>query len=224
MDTDTDRTIVKNIATIFQARLTKSAVDSALLGGAGAPMLTVFAYKGERWVGAFDWGLIAWGRSEEGQLHSRAETLRANAGNRPLTIRRCVIPMPFFHQRITVDGLGAGTVGKRARVERGDGIFIAAAGIWDEWKSPDGQEVRRTCAIVTTTPNDTMAQIHDRMPVILPAQAWDMWLNPEERSPKAVLSLLQPWSGAPLLITLAEKSKAAPKPPSPQTGDLFGSL
>jgi putative SOS response-associated peptidase YedK len=57
-----------------------------------------------------------------------------------------------------------------------DSIF-AFAGIWEEWKNPEGQLVE-TCSIITTTPNALCADVHDRMPAILPDDAYGLWLDP----------------------------------------------
>ena len=58
-----------------------------------------------------------------------------------------------------------------------DGLF-AFAGLWEHWMSPDGSEIE-TGVIVTTAPNREVAEIHDRMPVILPPESYDAWLMPD---------------------------------------------
>jgi putative SOS response-associated peptidase YedK len=68
---------------------------------------------------------------------------------------------------------------------------MALAGIWDVWPGPT--EKLFTCAIVTTTANSIVEPVHDRMPVILPPEAWDAWLNPSESDPAKLLPLLQPF-------------------------------
>src|ERR1700681_1840362 len=54
---------------------------------------------------------------------------------------------------------------------------FAFAGLWDNWKSPDGQQLR-TCTIITTEPNEIVAPIHNRMPAILLPEAREAWLDP----------------------------------------------
>jgi putative SOS response-associated peptidase YedK len=56
-----------------------------------------------------------------------------------------------------------------------DSIF-AFAGLWETWKNPAGQLIE-TCSIITTTPNSLLQDVHDRMPVILPDEAYDQWLG-----------------------------------------------
>ena len=58
------------------------------------------------------------------------------------------------------------------------GDLFAFAGLWEGWKQPDGEWLH-TCTIITTGPNALVVPIHDRMPVILPREAEDVWLDPE---------------------------------------------
>ena len=67
---------------------------------------------------------------------------------------------------------------------------FAFAGLWAAWRTPEDTWLR-SCTIVTTTPNDTLAPIHDRMPVILPADAEEAWLDPQS-DPDALRGLLRP--------------------------------
>ncbi len=79
-------------------------------------------------------------------------------------------------------------------VHRRDGEPMAFAGLWEVWRDRNAGEDAdwlRTFAIVTTRPNDLLAPIHDRMPVILPEAAWDTWLDPEAE-PAVLESLLVP--------------------------------
>jgi putative SOS response-associated peptidase YedK len=110
-------------------------------------------------------------------INARAESLAtSNAYKGAFRRRRAIIPADGFYEwRKLPDG-------KRKQpyfIQRGDGDPIALAGLWEEWRGPDRKgEPLRTCTIITTTPNETMAPIHDRMPVILPPSAWDTWLDP----------------------------------------------
>jgi putative SOS response-associated peptidase YedK len=75
--------------------------------------------------------------------------------------------------------------------------MFAFAGLWDRWINPQGEEVE-TCTIITTTPNSHLADIHDRMPVILPSGAYGSWLNPKMRDTRIALGRLVPYAGAML--------------------------
>ena len=70
--------------------------------------------------------------------------------------------------------------------------MFAFAGIWDRWKDPSGQWIR-SCSILTTTPNALTSPIHDRMPVILDRDRYDLWLDPVMTDVKAVSGMLKPY-------------------------------
>jgi putative SOS response-associated peptidase YedK len=80
-----------------------------------------------------------------------------------------------------------------------DALF-AFAGLWEERKGLKG--IVRSCTIITTEPNELMADIHDHMPVILPRDYENAWLDPEWRDIPEILELLKPYP--------AEKMKAIP--------------
>ena len=73
-----------------------------------------------------------------------------------------------------------------------DDEIFAFAGIWDSWRNPEGQSVE-TCSIITTTPNSLCAEVHDRMPVILPDDVYDLWLDPGFQKADAICDLLKPF-------------------------------
>lgn len=67
---------------------------------------------------------------------------------------------------------------------------FAFAGLWDSWKSPDGNH-RTSCTILTTEANESVQPVHHRMPIILSAEVYSDWLNPSLNQPEEILSLLQ---------------------------------
>jgi len=69
--------------------------------------------------------------------------------------------------------------------------LFAFAGIWDRWKNASGNAVE-TCSILTTTPNAVTAVVHDRMPVILDLDSYDLWLDPGMKNVASVSELLRP--------------------------------
>lgn len=79
--------------------------------------------------------------------------------------------------------------------EVGEGEVFALAGLWDEWRSPDG-EVIESCTILTTTPNSLVAEVHDRMLVIVPADKYEVWLDPDVTDFEAIRDILQPYDAA----------------------------
>ena len=73
-----------------------------------------------------------------------------------------------------------------------DRMPMAFAGLWEQWRSPEG-EIVESCTIIVTEANALMQTIHDRMPVILPADDWDAWLSPVTRDTEKLQSLLKPY-------------------------------
>ena len=73
-----------------------------------------------------------------------------------------------------------------------DRRLMALAGLWENWRSPAGEWVR-SFAIITTTPNELCAQLHDRMPVVLKPEAWPAWLGEEPASGEALRALFKPY-------------------------------
>ena len=72
------------------------------------------------------------------------------------------------------------------------GRLMALAGLWENWRSPAGEWVR-SFAIVTTTPNELCAELHDRMPVVLGREAWPAWLREEPADARQLKALLAPY-------------------------------
>jgi putative SOS response-associated peptidase YedK len=72
------------------------------------------------------------------------------------------------------------------------GELFAFAGLWDGWKNAEGAWVK-TCSILTTIPNAVTATIHDRMPVILDRENYDLWLDPGMQNVAAISELLKPY-------------------------------
>lgn len=70
--------------------------------------------------------------------------------------------------------------------------MFAFAGLWDGWKDPSGQWIR-SCSILTTTPNAVTSQVHDRMPVILRPDDYDLWLDTGMANVDLVSELLRPF-------------------------------
>jgi putative SOS response-associated peptidase YedK len=73
-----------------------------------------------------------------------------------------------------------------------NGGLFAFAGLWERWKTPEG-DILRSCTIITTEANDTLRPIHNRMPVILWPDTYGTWLGEEEASPEALMDLMRPF-------------------------------
>jgi putative SOS response-associated peptidase YedK len=146
-----------------------------------------------RAITAYRWGLVPhWSDDSKGaarMINARAETITASPAFRhAFERRRCIVPVDSFYE-----WKREGTVRQPYRIVRADGLPLALAGLWAGWRDPDTEQVRRTFTIVTTTPNDVIADLHDRMPVILEPGSWDRWLdNGSGADPGELLAMLQP--------------------------------
>jgi len=79
--------------------------------------------------------------------------------------------------------------------EVGEGEVFALAGLWAQWKSPEGQIIE-SCTILTTTSNSLVADLHDRMPVIVPPDKYHLWLGPDVTDFEAIRDILKPYDAA----------------------------
>lgn len=160
-----------------------------------APTDQVYAvaeHESERRLGSFRWGLIPWFAKElkvgARHINARAETVHEKAAfKRSLENRRCIIPADGFFEWERKE-----TGGKLPHyLFRTDGKPLALAGLWGSWRNEAGDRIT-SCTIITTTPNDLVAPIHDRMPAILEREVWDEWLDPEFREIGALREMLSP--------------------------------
>jgi putative SOS response-associated peptidase YedK len=160
-----------------------------------APMqkVAVVVQKEEhRALTAYRWGLVpSWAKDPKigsRMINARAETVATSPAFRDsFRRRRCIVPADAFYewQRL------AGTRQPYA-IRRRDGQPLAFAGLWSSWRVPELPEPLRTFTIITTTPNELMAELHDRMPVILPRDAWSLWLDPQPGDVGELHGLLVP--------------------------------
>lgn len=143
-------------------------------------------------LGYFKWGLIpAWSKDEKvgsKMINARSESVEVKPSfKHAFQKRRClVIADSFYEWKKTQHG----KVPYRIKL-KSDELF-AMAGIWEGWKSLDG-EMRYTCSILTTQSNQVMAPIHDRMPVILKPDAEKIWLDPSLKDSEKLKKLLVPY-------------------------------
>lgn len=139
----------------------------------------------------FRWGLIpSWAKDLKfgaRMINARAETVAEKPAFRAaFKRRRCLIPADGFYEWQKLDQSK-----QPIYIHAQDGRPFALAGLWETWHSADGSMIE-SCAILTTTPNDLMAPIHNRMPVILEPEDYEMWLDPGPR-PEDGLHLLRPY-------------------------------
>ncbi len=138
----------------------------------------------------FRWGLVPqWAKDASigyRMINARAETAAEKPSFRgPLRSRRCVIPATaFFEWKRTATAKVPFCIRHRDRTP------LAFAGLWDRWQGADG--VVETCSILTTAANSALAELHDRMPVILSDRTVAPWLDPENSDAAFLSSLLAP--------------------------------
>ena len=150
-------------------------------------VLTVMSDGGERTLIPARWGLIpSWSKEPKGIINARSETLNEKPSfSESFERRRCLIPADGFYEWEN---------SRKSRqpyyFQMKDEELFYFAGIWDQWRR--GDESITSCAIITTTPNELLETIHDRMPVILPAETHPAWFARDIR-PTALLSLLNPF-------------------------------
>jgi putative SOS response-associated peptidase YedK len=150
----------------------------------------------ERSLDALRWGLVPhWAKDLKFGarcINARAETVQTTPAFRDaFERRRCIIPASGFYE-----WQKNGTTKTPYAIVPNDAPLFAFAGLWENWRDKaagDGAEWIRTCAIITGPPNEVVSPIHDRMPVILPQEAWARWLGEEEAGKDELQSLLKPY-------------------------------
>ncbi len=95
-----------------------------------------------------------------------------------------------------------------------DRRLMALAGLWENWRSPAGERIR-SFTIVTTAPNALLADVHDRMPVILAPENWPAWLGERETDAAELKSLLRPYPAEDMIIWPVDKRVGDPKNKDP---------
>jgi putative SOS response-associated peptidase YedK len=163
----------------------------------GTEILVIGQREGERKARLLRWGLVPYWADDPsiGQrlVNARADTAFARpAFRRPMEKRRCLIPADLFYEWQAIPGQ------RRKQpyaVRMKSGEPFALGGLWDFWRPKDGGEGLATCIILTTEPNELLAPIHDRMPVIVPADRYAAWLDPHTAAP-GVLEMCRQYPSA----------------------------
>lgn len=158
------------------------------------PVVRFNAADGERHLSLLRWGLVpSWAKDVSigsKMINARGETLIEKPAFRAaFKKRRCLIPADAFYE-LKKEGSGKQpyAIGKTD-----DGPF-AMAGLWEGWKEPATEEWLHTFTIVTTSANPLLADLHDRMPVILPSSRWAAWLGEDDASEADLVGMLEPFA------------------------------
>lgn len=146
---------------------------------------------GPRRLHLLRWGLIARGASSAAgaQINARSETVETLPAFRDaFRERRCLVPADGFYEWLKLEGQR-----HPFHIRRRDRRPFAFAGLWSRWQ-PKHELPIESFTILTCPPSDLVRPLHDRMPVILPAAAWEPWLSPDAESDD-LRALLVPWAG-----------------------------
>jgi len=155
------------------------------------PIPVVRVVEGRRQFALLRWGLLpGWVKDPKTftlVINARGESvLDKPAFRNAMKYRRCLIPADGFYEW-KADGARKQPYFVRAR---SDAPF-AFAGLWETWIGPNGEELD-TAAIVTTRANNSLRPIHQRMPVVVPPEAFDLWLNCKEVDAQTAAALIAP--------------------------------
>lgn len=161
-------------------------------------MAIIHDHDENRLVG-YRWGLIpSWANDPSignRMFNARAETVAEKPSfARAFQKRRCLIPADGFYE-----WQKRGKIKSPLRFSLKSDQPFGFAGIYETWSSPDKKPVH-SCTIITTESNELMRPIHDRMPVIVPKDKEALWLDPDNRHQKELLSLLKPYPSDEMLM------------------------
>lgn len=152
-----------------------------------APVIRLHPESRERRLDLLRWGLVPhWAKDPKAvrmTINARGETIATTPMFRDAYARRrCLIPADAFYEWQEAEP------GRKQpwAIARADGQPMVFAGVWEGWRGPDGAIIR-SFAIVTTTANDTLRPLHERMPVILEEPDWPVWLGEEAADPAALI-------------------------------------
>jgi putative SOS response-associated peptidase YedK len=142
------------------------------------------------------WGLVpSWAKDVSigsRLINARVETVHEKPSFRKaFAQRRCLLPADGYFEWYTSPTTGAKPSKQPFFIRPKDGKIMAMAGLYERWRSPDGEWVW-SCTVITTEASDDLGRIHDRMPMIVPTERWGAWLDPALSRPDEVRGLLVP--------------------------------
>lgn len=161
------------------------------------------------------WGLVpSWAKDPTTgyrMINARAETLAEKpAFRRPLRRQRCLIPADGFYEW---QRLGTRKVPHWITLTLGE--VFAFAGLWDTWTDPKTNTTMTSYTIIITAPNQLLASIHDRMPVILPRESEATWLS-DGLKPEQVCALLKPYPATQMTASAVSALVNSPANDTPE--------
>jgi putative SOS response-associated peptidase YedK len=168
-----------------------------------AAVVRVVARGAPRSLAPLRWGLVPYWATDptigNRMINARAESVAEKPAFRDsFRRRRCLVPADGFYEWKKL----APRVKQPYLVRRQDRLPFAFAGLWSSWRGPEAGPLE-TFTILTTSPNDLLRPLHDRMPVILDRRDFAAWLDPANRDAARLQSLLVPapdagWEAVPV--------------------------
>lgn len=194
----TSTTPASEIADFFDAETDLDDVDANFNVTPTSDVRVVYEDEnGQRRLDLMFWGLVpSWAESPamgSRLINARSETVAVKPSFRSAFRRkRCILPVDGFYEWVQVpERKKKQPVYITSRNQKP----MAFAGLWETWRPKDVPEAAnelRSCSIITGPPNDLIAPLHDRMPMILPKEDWSTWLDPTNTDVDVLQSLLRP--------------------------------
>ena len=178
---------VDDLAKYFSATTPEHTLEANFNVAPTTEVYAVRANDGERAIAPMRWGLVPfWSKDLKigsRMINARSETAASKpAFRRAFTKRRCLLPADGFYEWQKIEGQKAKQPWFIHRVDEEPLVFAGLYEFWhpkdDEGNEVEGADLVVSCTILTTAANDTMTPVHDRMPVMLPPNVWDDWLDP----------------------------------------------
>jgi putative SOS response-associated peptidase YedK len=217
-------TLSLDVATLIEA--VAEAPGPRFNGAPGQPHWVIRQHPktGVRHLDRLWWGLIPYWTKEAAPRSKPINATAERVATAPMfrdayARRRCLVPVDNFFEWAKTKTRGPK---QPYAVAMKTGAPFALAGLWESWVHPQSGEIVRTFCIITTAANAMIAAIHDRMPVIIPPEAYDRWLSPAEPDPRDLLvpfpsDAMTMWPISPRANTPEhdDPSILTPVPPAP---------
>ncbi len=178
---------VEDLAKYFSTAVPEHTLEANFNVAPTTEVYAVRANDGQRALASMRWGLVPfWAKNLKvgsKMINARSETASSKpAFRRAFTKRRCLLPADGFYEWQKIEGQ---KTKQPYFIHRVDDEPLVFAGLYEFWhpKDDEGNDLEHaelvvSCAILTTSANETMRPVHDRMPVMLAPRAWDDWLDP----------------------------------------------
>jgi putative SOS response-associated peptidase YedK len=146
----------------------------------------VVVEKERRQLRVVRWGLVpSWSKDAKGgarMINARMESVKDKpAFRKAYATRRCLVPADGYYE-----WKPEGATKQPYFLAYRDGAPLAMAGLYEHWKSPEGEWLT-TCTVITTDAPDELGEIHDRTPLLVPPDRWATWLDPSLADPGELL-------------------------------------